>query len=220
MSFKEKENLGMWYREFPDLWESEGLRKIIETVGDEYVSSRVVPQPHQIFNSFYLTRQPDNVKLILLGDEPNTTTHKGIPYANGLFLDGSNVSWYGNTQQTHEYEWILGQYQAYAPDHFNVRLLEGDLRNWADKGVLLSTVALTTKIAQPNAHLELWTPFTKGLLSRMKKIGLTPPIIAFSPYAAEVARSEDWPVVHQIDYLSTENFFDIAGRLMGHDIDW
>ena len=210
----------MWYRDFPDLWDSEGLQIILETVGDMHVASGVVPQPHEIFHAFYRTRQPDNVKLILLGDEPNTTTHHNVPYANGIYLDCSNVSYYNQIAYSQEYKWLLDQYQKHKPEHFNTRMLEGDLRHWGERGILSTTVALTGIIANQGKHLEMWTPFTKGWLSRMKKQGLTPPIIAFTPYAAEVAKSEGWPQVHQLDYTSSENFFDIASRLMGHDIVW
>ena len=69
-------------------------------------------------------------------------------------------------------------------------------------------------------HHNLWEPFTKGLLSRMKKMGLTPPVVAFTPYAAEVAKSEGWPHVHQVDYTMKKNFFEMCGELMGQDIVW
>jgi uracil-DNA glycosylase len=76
---------------------------------------------------------------------------------------------------------IQDAYDAQFPSHFNTKLMNGNLEDWAKEGVLLLNAALTVRKGEPKSHLKHWNPFTieviKILNRRSQELyNLPPPI--------------------------------------------
>lgn len=224
-----KESVGDWYEPFQDLWESDGVKQVLASIQQDRGNGNVFPYQHQVFDAFRLTPY-EKTKIIFMGGYPSDYVIHGIPVANGLLFDISQVTKYG-FQTTLEYTKIYHEYSAYEPDHFNINMIEGVLSNWAKKGVLLLNSNLTVKEGQPWSHNDLWAPFTKGLLSRMKdRMTSHPPIIAFGDYPYQLCKDEFYPNVKLLPEpmrghskwqpVLGGNMFEFASELMGHHIEW
>lgn len=232
-----------WYNSLRSLWDSKGMGKLMIWLDQIYDNSLVYPAREDVFKAFRATPY-DKVRLVFLGMDPYPNSWQGIPYANGLCFDCSNVTSQGGSLSP-SFDKIMGEYNRAYPSHFTVDVMDGVLQRWAREGVLLLNASLTVKAGQSGFHKAVWKPFTKGLLSRIGQGGAdlfsggeirpTPYLIAFGVDAWNIVNEAGYPSAKVIRvkhpaascYANEEwkpfgdsNFFDEINKRSGFNYDW
>lgn len=161
ISDKLKEQLGDWECLYP-FFESEEWPKIKEALKPSL--SQTTPDVSVWFRAFKECKYKD-VKLVIVGLSP----YFGVDsYTNENIADGLAFS----TSEKHTVppslfkiykgmEWDLWKGMNRSMDRWN------DLTFLANQGVLLLNSALTTTYGSPDAHLEIWKPFTIFVLQQI-----------------------------------------------------
>lgn len=112
-----------------------------------------LPPVHQVFAALE-RRQPDQVKVIILGQDPYHTAGK----ADGLAFSipqnfGGRLDSLGN---------IFNELE----NDLSVNRSRTDLGDWADQGVLLLNTALTVREGRAGSHARLgWSELTRQVLT-------------------------------------------------------
>jgi uracil-DNA glycosylase len=131
--------------------------------------ARVYPSPKNIFFAFNATPW-DRVRVVLLGQDPYHSVEviEGVsqPYAHGLAF---------SIPKTHrkippslknifrELVSDLGSENFLVPDH-------GNLKGWADQGVLCLNATLSVEAGKPHAHKDIgWGIFTDFIIRRLSE---------------------------------------------------
>jgi len=121
----------------------------------------IFPYPKLVFNSFnYMS--PENVKVVILGQDPYFNFDSNKPQAMGLSFSvplgvktpSSLVNIYKNLKK-------FGHIKD-TPRH-------GNLESWANQGVLLLNTALTVQKGAPNSHAKKWEFFTDFIIKKLSK---------------------------------------------------
>ncbi len=131
----------------------------------EYRTRRIFPPADDIFNAFHLTPISE-VKVLLLGQDPyhNVNQAMGACFSvpPGQEIPPSLVNIYKELQDD------LG---CYVPNN-------GDLRKWAEQGVLLLNTVLTVRAHHANSHQGLgWETFTDAVIQAVN--ALDRPVVYF-----------------------------------------
>lgn len=146
---------GKWYDHFtkyPELIsELDMIIAILDKEADFY------PKKNQVFRIFK-ELSPEEVKLVLLGQDPFHNLYKNIPSACGRAFATENG--YLNPS--------LRNLLKELKEDVGVELKDYSLQEWVDKGVFLLNTALTVKSGKPESHLELWKPFMEKLIPTIK----------------------------------------------------
>ncbi len=119
------------------------------------LSADTLPPPDRIFAALERT-PPDDVKVIILGQDPYHTLGKadGLAFSIPDGFDGRLDS--------------LGNIFKELQDDLRVNRLRTDLCDWADQGVLLLNTALTVTQGQAGSHAKLgWSDLTRQVLDRL-----------------------------------------------------
>jgi uracil-DNA glycosylase len=133
---------------YQDKWDSmftaniEELRSVESTVDKEIAEGKVFYPPRQNRYRAFSLCPLDNVKVILLGDEP----YNGPGQADGLAWSSTNTIPPDLQQIFIELHKDLG---CYIPK-------DGSLESWAKQGVLLLNCALTSRRNIRSYHIDLW----------------------------------------------------------------
>jgi len=118
-------------------------------------TAQIFPPLHRTFAALEST-QPDDCKVVILGQDPYHTAGK----ADGLAFSipqgfGGRLDSLGN---------IIKELQT----DINVDRTQTDLSDWADKGVLLLNTALTVPESRPKAHALLgWDALTHQVIAHL-----------------------------------------------------
>lgn len=136
----------------------------------------VFPPIDRVFAAFE-SCEPDDIKVIILGQDPYHTPGA----ANGLaFSHNDDVA---KIQPS-----LRNIYKELESDGFAVNPSSGDLSKWAAQGVFLINTALTVRKGEANSHKSLWKPFTKELLKYLASKCLRVVVIAWGTPAKKLAR--------------------------------
>lgn len=128
-------------------------KKLYQFVKKEYQTQIIYPPADEIFNAFHFTPLKE-VKVLLLGQDPyhNANQAMGASFSvpkSQKEIPPSLVNIYRELQEE------LG---CYIPNH-------GDLRKWAQQGVLLLNTVLTVRAHQANSHQGMgWEEFTDAVI--------------------------------------------------------
>lgn len=123
----------------------------IEERGTEVFPPRAVR-----FDAFQLGL--DEIKVVILGQDPYPT--KGVahgyafstlPHVKPLPPSLRNI------------------FNEYEEDLQFPRPRNGDLRDWASRGVFLLNTALTVESGRPGSHLDIWSKFTYGVMQALSE---------------------------------------------------
>jgi uracil-DNA glycosylase len=120
-------------------------------------AGQVIYPPHSdVFNAFKLT-EPDNLKVVILGQDP----YHGPNQAHGLaFSVRAGVRVPPSLQNMYK-ELALEYPEFQIPTH-------GCLEGWAKQGVLLLNSVLTVVATQANSHRQLgWERFTDQVIAHI-----------------------------------------------------
>jgi len=139
------------------IWKSEGFKKFINIINNEYKNKIIYPEKNNIFNALKLTPYK-NVKVVIVGQDP----YHGINEAHGLsFSVQKGVNIPPSLQNIYkELENDLGINPA----------KYGDLTKWAQEGVLLLNAVLTVEKDKPASHKGLgWELLTDFIIKELNK---------------------------------------------------
>ena len=128
---------------------------------DEETAGRMVcPSKSNIFRAFELCPL-NNIKVVILGQDPYHTVFDDEPVANGLsFSTEKNYRIQPSLRNIYK---LLSNTGFQSPNH-------GDLSSWAQQGVLLLNTALTTVKHKPGEHSVHWGGFTTHIISVINKV--------------------------------------------------
>ena len=134
---------------------SEGFKKFLSVVDNEYKTKTVFPLKENIFNAFKLTPYKD-VKVVIVGQDP----YHGEGEAHGL-----SFSVLDPTPLPPSLKNIYKELK----DDLGIEIAKsGDLTKWAKEGVLLLNSTLTVVKDTPNSHSKLgWSNFTDYVIKAL-----------------------------------------------------
>ena len=120
---------------------------------EKAAGKKIFPPGGQIFHAFELT-PVSQLKVVILGQDP----YHGAGEANGLcFSVNDNIKIPPSLRN------ILREINTDLDSVFMP--LSGNLKNWADQGVLLLNASLTVRKDTPNSHKHLkWNLFTDAVI--------------------------------------------------------
>ena len=127
--------------------------KILDKLVDESQDNKhFTPKIKQLFRAF--EECPYNeLKVIIIGQDPYPALQDGINVADGLAFSCSNTN---QLQPPLKFMLEEVQDQIYPQGMTN---WDPDLKRWSNQGVLLLNTALTTTIGKTGSHYILWQPF-------------------------------------------------------------
>ncbi|MDR0886078.1 MAG: uracil-DNA glycosylase [Clostridiales Family XIII bacterium] len=128
-------------------------------IGEEYRTHTIYPPKDCIFNAFNYTAY-DDIKVVILGQDP----YHGENQAMGLSFSVPE------TQRTCPPS-LLNIFKELESDLGIAMPTNGDLRPWAQQGVLLLNTVLTVKAHEANSHRDVgWETFTDAAISAINEI--------------------------------------------------
>jgi uracil-DNA glycosylase len=135
---------------------------------DNCASTTVYPAAPNILRAFLCT-PPDEVKVVLLGQDP----YHGPGQAEGLAFSylGQGKFPASLRQIVRELEieeFITPEQRQALPQHRGEPL---SLTSWARQGVFLLNCSLTVREGEPGSHLKYWKPFTDLVLDALARRG-------------------------------------------------
>lgn len=149
-----------WLEKLKPFIESKQFDDIIYYLREEKILGKtIVPYDTDCFNAFKYCPF-DKTKVVILGMDPYINMIYNQPEAQGLSFSykpkGDN--------DFHIPKSLINVLSEVEEDCYNTKpektLFKPDLTRWAEQGVLLLNVALTTEFKKTGAHLKLWQPFT------------------------------------------------------------
>ncbi|MDN3723503.1 uracil-DNA glycosylase [Aequorivita sp. SDUM287046] len=130
---------------------------LVDYIKNEYSSGKCFPPGKQIFSAFNHTPF-DKVKVVIIGQDP----YHGEGQAHGLcFSVGENVAVPPSLKNI--FTEIRNDVAAPLPKN-------GNLKRWADQGVLLLNATLTVRAHQAGSHQNKgWEMFTDAVIEKLSK---------------------------------------------------
>ncbi len=146
------------------IWDSEGFKKFITVVNNEYKNKVIYPPKNYVFNALKLTPY-NKVKVVIVGQDP----YHGEGEAHGLSFsvqDGIKIP-----------PSLKNIYKELNDDLGIPISSSGNLTKWAEQGVLLLNAVLTVEKAKPASHKDLgWEKLTDYII---KEINLKEESVVF-----------------------------------------
>ena len=137
------------------IWESEGFKKFLNIVNEEYKTKDIFPPKNYVFNALKLTPY-SKVKVIIMGQDP----YHGVGEAHGLSFsvqDGIKIP----PSLKNIYKELNDDLGIKAPN-------SGNLTKWAEQGVLLLNAVLTVEKDKPASHKDLgWERLTDYIIKEI-----------------------------------------------------
>lgn len=148
-----------WEKQLVNEFEKPYFTELTNFIRDEYKRAVVYPHPKNVFRAFDETPF-DQVKVVILGQDPYHGQDKGVAQANGLcFAVNPEVKAPPSLQNIFkEIESDLGRPANRDPD----------LVRWAQQGVLLLNATLTVNAGSPGSHQgKGWERFTDAVIKKL-----------------------------------------------------
>jgi len=120
------------------------------------------PYKKDVFRAFDLTPL-NNVKVVIIGQDPYHSVCNGQPVANGLAFS-TNRGCPIPPSLANIYRELQREYLGFQPPS------HGDLSNWARQGVLLLNTCLTVKPHQPKSHDNIWIGFMRHVFTAITAV--------------------------------------------------
>lgn len=137
------------------IWESEGFKKFINIINNEYKKKEIYPPKNYVFNALKLTPY-SKVKVVIVGQDP----YHGKGEAHGLsfsVLKGIKIP-----------PSLKNIYQELYTDLGIVPAEHGELTKWAEQGVLLLNAVLTVEKDKPASHRNIgWERLTDYIIKEL-----------------------------------------------------
>jgi len=141
-----------WDEKLKLIWDSEGFKKFLSIVNEEYNTKTVYPPKDFVFNALKLTTY-QNTKVVIVGQDP----YHGENEAHGLSFsvqEGIKIP-----------PSLKNIYKELETDLKIPPRNSGDLTGWAKQGVLLLNAVLTVVKDTPASHRNLgWERLTDYII--------------------------------------------------------
>lgn len=123
------------------------------------------PKLHDVFKAFRLCKLQD-VRVVIIGQDPYPNYVKGIPVATGLaFANSSNT-----LEKDYSPSLKVLRDSFMDIDESEERIIfDPSLESWEKQGVLLLNTALSCLQDQVRSHTLLWRPFITSFLDNLNK---------------------------------------------------
>lgn len=165
---------------------------IVPFLQEEYMKHICFPAKENIFKALYATSSPENVKVVIIGQDPYHEPGEAMGLAFSVYENFSNPPSLKNIIQevTNEYseKAIIKQdtgKQIIKP----CKLLDGNLSFWATQGVLLLNASLTVRCHFPNSHANCgWQIFTDHIIEYLDKLNQPMVFMLWGKFAQNKAR--------------------------------
>jgi len=146
-----------WDEKLNIVWKSDGFKKFINIINNEYKTKVIFPEKNNIFNALKLTPYK-NVKVVIVGQDP----YHGIGEAHGLSFSvqrGIKIP-----------PSLKNIYQELYNDLGINPSLHGELTKWAKEGVLLLNAVLTVEKDKPASHQgKGWELLTDFIIKKLNE---------------------------------------------------
>ncbi len=144
-----------WKEILKDEFEKDYFLKLTDFVQNEYTTKTIYPPSSKIFSAFDATPF-DEVKVVTLGQDP----YHGPNQANGLsFSVNDGVRFPPSLQNI--YKELHSDLGIEIPK-------SGDLKNWANQGVLMLNATLTVEATKAGSHQKKgWEQFTDAVITEL-----------------------------------------------------
>lgn len=146
-----------WDKVLDVVWNSDGFKKFMSIVENEYKIKTIYPLRENLFNALKLTPY-SNVKVVIVGQDP----YHGEGEAHGLSFsvqDGIKLP-----------PSLKNIYKELNEDLGILPSKKGDLTKWANEGVLLLNSSLTVIKDQPNSHKDIgWSRLTDYIIKTLNE---------------------------------------------------
>lgn len=141
-----------WDEKLKIVWESEGFKKFLKIIEQEYKTKEIYPPKDYVFNALKLTPYK-NVKVVIVGQDPYHGEHE----AHGLSF---------SVQEGIKVPPSLQNIYKELKSDLNIPIRNsGDLTGWATQGVLLLNAVLTVVKDTPASHRKLgWERLTDYII--------------------------------------------------------
>ena len=137
------------------LLKEEWFLELWALVKEEYLNKTIFPPPKKIFSALELCLFED-IKVVIIGQDP----YHGEGQANGMCFsvpDGMSIP-----------PSLKNIYKEIESDIGKRQITNGDLKCWADQGVLLLNSILTVVAHSPASHKNIgWEKFTDGIIKKI-----------------------------------------------------
>jgi uracil-DNA glycosylase len=146
-----------WKNQLQGEFEQEYFKQLIEFVKEEYKTKTVFPPGKEIFSAFNSSPFP-STRVVIIGQDP----YHGPGQANGLCFsvkDGMRVP-----------PSLVNIFKEIRNDLGKPIPASGDLRRWAEQGVLLLNATLTVRASEAGSHQNKgWETFTDAVIKRISE---------------------------------------------------
>lgn len=139
----------------------DALTKLQDFLNEEEQNAQILPVAGQRLNALRMTSLK-NVKVVITGQDPYPGLEGTIPHAMGLsFSVAPGVK--PPRSLNNIYKELAEDCSLSKPDH-------GDLRGWAEQGVLMLNSVLTVRQGEAASHAKKgWEGFTRAVLDLVNK---------------------------------------------------
>ena len=154
-----------WDEKLNIIWNSDGFKKFMQVVDNEYNSKTIFPPPYS------------NVKVVIVGQDP----YHGVGEAHGLSF---------SVQKGIKVPPSLQNIYKELYDDLNIPIRnDGDLTGWAKEGVLLLNAVLTVVKDTPASHRNLgWERLTDYIIKVLNEKEEPIVFILWGNFAKEKAK--------------------------------
>lgn len=142
-----------WSEALAGMHASDEYRRLFQFVTEEYKTQTVYPPFNEVMSALALT-EIQNVKCVILGQDPYHEPNQAMGLAFSVHQETPIPRSLQNI-----YKELQNEYGYKIPS-------TGDLRPWAEQGVLLLNAILTVRAHQPASHAgKGWEQYTDNILS-------------------------------------------------------
>lgn len=136
---------------------SNDFEKILNSLVKEVSEGkRFTPPMKQIFRAFECCPL-DNLKVVIIGQDPYSQVNDGINVADGIAFSCSNTM---KPEASLRYMFKAIEETVYKDGY----TWNPDLSRWSEQGILMLNTAFTTTVGKTGTHYDIWNPFMTFLL--------------------------------------------------------
>lgn len=139
-------------------------KQMIPLLQEEYNNFECYPAKENIFKAFYSIPSPEDVKVVIIGQDPYHEPGQAMGLSFSVPDECKNPPSLQNIIKEVKEEYILNNEMTF----HDCQLYHGDLTFWANQGVLLLNSTLTVRKGQANSHANIgWQTFTDNVIHEM-----------------------------------------------------
>lgn len=145
-----------WDDKLKIIWESEGFKKFLDIIKNEYNTKTIFPPKNYVFEA--LKRTPyENVKVVIMGQDP----YHGQGEAHGLSF---------SVQKGIKLPPSLKNIYKELESDLGVVRTHNNLSDWAHQGVLLLNAIMSVEKDRPLSHKDRgWETFTDHIIMKLNE---------------------------------------------------